>query len=164
MKSRRRAPLPVRQYVFKSWSDGGALSHSITVGASATTYTATFTEQYQLIISASPAAGGTVTPASGTFYDSGTVVPVTATASSGDAFTNWTGSVASSSSSSTTVTMSGPQTVTASFSGGSGHPAFFAGEDSLGAGVYYLQFPDNNLFGYYNYPVEFHHVSLRLGL
>jgi hypothetical protein len=33
----------------------------------------------------------------------------------------------------------------------SGHPAFFSGEDSLGGGVYYLAFPDTNLFGYYNY-------------
>jgi uncharacterized repeat protein (TIGR01451 family) len=32
-----------------------------------------------------------------------------------------------------------------------GHPAFFMGEDSLGSGVYYLQFPDNTVFGYYNY-------------
>ncbi len=29
--------------------------------------------------------------------------------------------------------------------------AFFTGQNSLGMGVYYLQFPDNNLFGYYNY-------------
>jgi hypothetical protein len=55
------------QYAFKSWSDGGAMSHSILVGATATTYTATFTTQYQLTISASPAGDGTVTPASGAF-------------------------------------------------------------------------------------------------
>ncbi len=30
--------------------------------------------------------------------------------------------------------------------------AFFAGEASLGSGVYYLQFPDGNPFGYYNFP------------
>ena len=30
-------------------------------------------------------------------------------------------------------------------------PTFFTGEGSLGSGVYYLQFPDNNLFGY-NFP------------
>jgi hypothetical protein len=140
------------QYAFKSWSDGGALSHSIMVGATSTTYTAAFTTQYELTISASPAGNGTVTPASGTFYDSGTVVPITATAGSGNAFTGWTGNVASPSSSSTTVTMSAPETVTANFSGGTGHPTFFSGEDSLGAGVYYLQFPDGNLFGYYNFP------------
>jgi hypothetical protein len=31
------------------------------------------------------------------------------------------------------------------------HPAFFAREVPLGSGVYYLQFPDTNVFGYYNY-------------
>jgi uncharacterized repeat protein (TIGR01451 family) len=30
-------------------------------------------------------------------------------------------------------------------------PAFFSGEVSLGSGVYYLQFPDGSLFGYYNF-------------
>jgi uncharacterized protein (TIGR03437 family) len=29
---------------------------------------------------------------------------------------------------------------------------FFAGETSLGSGVYYLQFPDGTPFGYFNYP------------
>jgi alpha-tubulin suppressor-like RCC1 family protein len=29
---------------------------------------------------------------------------------------------------------------------------FFTGEVSLGSGVYYLQFPNGNVFGYYNYP------------
>ena len=36
--------------------------------------------------------------------------------------------------------------------GASAHTAFFTGEDSLGSGVYYLQFPDSNPFGYYNFP------------
>jgi hypothetical protein len=31
------------------------------------------------------------------------------------------------------------------------HPAFFAGEVALSDGVYYLAFPDGNLFGYYAY-------------
>ena len=30
--------------------------------------------------------------------------------------------------------------------------AFFDGEAAAGNGVYYLQFPDGNLFGYYNFP------------
>jgi uncharacterized repeat protein (TIGR02543 family) len=102
------------QYVFASWSDGGAATHSINVAASATC-TATFQTQYQLTASASPAAGGTVTPASGTFFNSGTVEPVTATPNSGYIFTGWTGSVASSTAASTTVTIGSPQTVTATF-------------------------------------------------
>jgi hypothetical protein len=40
------------------------------------------------------------------------------------------------------------------------YASFFTGEDSLGSGVYYLQFPDANLFGYYNvqtYPILYHY-------
>ena len=103
------------QFVFGSWSDNGAASHSITVGSSAATYTATFTTQYQLTISASPAAGGTVTPSSGGYYNSGASVPIAAAPSGGYQFSNWTGSVAASASASTTVTMSAPETVTANF-------------------------------------------------
>ena len=102
------------QYVFNSWSDGGAASHSINVSGPAT-YTASFQTQYQLTIAASPAAGGTVTPNSGIFYNSGTVVAISATAGSGYLFANWSGNVASAGSASTTVTMNGPQTVTANF-------------------------------------------------
>ncbi len=39
-------------------------------------------------------------------------------------------------------------------------PAFFNGEASLGSSVYYLQFPDGNLFGYYNlqsFPIFYHY-------
>jgi hypothetical protein len=140
------------QYVFTNWSDSGALSHPIPVGATAAAYTAIFQTQYLLTISASPAADGTVTPVTGMFYDSGTVVPVTAAANSGYTFTSWTGSVASSNGSSTTVTMNAPQALVANFSSNvSGPPAFFAGEDALSATIYYLQFPDGNLFGYYGY-------------
>src|SRR5262249_53947793 len=71
------------QYVFTDWSDNGAASHSITVGSSPATYTASFKTQYQLTISTSPATGGTVIPASGGFYDSATVVPIMATANGG---------------------------------------------------------------------------------
>ena len=39
-------------------------------------------------------------------------------------------------------------------------PAFFAGEVALGSGVEYLQFPDGNVFGYYNlanFPIFYHY-------
>jgi hypothetical protein len=41
-------------------------------------------------------------------------------------------------------------------------PAFFAGQVPLGSGVYYLQFPDNNLFGYYKFVASsiFYHYDL----
>ncbi|HEY6768254.1 MAG TPA: choice-of-anchor D domain-containing protein [Candidatus Sulfotelmatobacter sp.] len=103
------------QYVFSSWSDSGAISHSITVPSSAATYTASFATQYQLTTAANPINGGTVTPASGSYYAANTVVPLTATANTGFTFSNWTGNVANPSSASTTVTMSAPQSVTANF-------------------------------------------------
>ena len=103
------------QYVFASWSDNGAASHSITVGSSQATYTATFQTQYQLTISASPAAGGTITPGSGSYYDAGATVTIGASAASGYAFSGWTGSVGGASSASTTLAMSAPETVVANF-------------------------------------------------
>lgn len=111
---------PGVQYVFSGWSDGGASAHSITVGSGAVTYTASFNTQYQLTVSASPAAGGTVTPASGGFYASGTAVAIDATANSGYSFAGWTGGVTSPTTASTTVTMSGPEKVIANFSSASG--------------------------------------------
>lgn len=102
------------QALFTSWSDAGAISHSITV-ASAVTITGNFTIQHQLTTAANPPAGGTITPASGGFSDSGTVVNVSATANPQFYFTGWTGPVASASSSATTITMNAPATITANF-------------------------------------------------
>ena len=101
--------------VFNNWSDAGAISHSVVVGSSALTITGSFTTQYQLTLAASPSNGGNVTPATGTFYDSGTVVNVSATANPNFAFTNWTGSVANANSAATTVTMDAPKSITANF-------------------------------------------------
>ena len=56
--SRRRRARRARRIVFTSWSDGGAASHSITVGGTPVTFTASFATQYELTISASPTAGG----------------------------------------------------------------------------------------------------------
>jgi hypothetical protein len=47
------------RYVFNNWSDTGAISHSITVPASPTTYTANFTTQYQLTFAQSGISGDT---------------------------------------------------------------------------------------------------------
>ena len=103
------------QSVFTGWSDSGAVSHSINVGASAATYTASFKTQYQLTISAAPPTDGTVTPVSGGFYDSGSVVPITAAANAGFGFASWSGPVANAANAATTVTMAAPVTVAANF-------------------------------------------------
>ncbi|MBL8228672.1 MAG: cadherin-like domain-containing protein [Bryobacterales bacterium] len=103
------------RHVFNNWSDGGAIAHTIVTPGSATTFTANFNTEHQLTIAASPSNGGNVTPATGTFFAAGSVQTVTATANSGFAFSNWTGPVASPSSSPTTVTMSAPVSLTANF-------------------------------------------------
>ncbi len=38
------------------------------------------------------------------------------------------------------------------------HPAFFAGETALDDGVYYLDFPNGNYFGYYSYLSDPHYI------
>ena len=103
------------QATFVSWSDGGDLSHTVTATAGTTSYTATFTASYLLATAANPANGGVVSPVSGAFYPSGTVVNLTATPNDGFPFGFWSGSVANSGSASTTVTMSAPLNVTANF-------------------------------------------------
>jgi hypothetical protein len=102
------------QYVFTGWSDSGAASHSITVGSSPFTYTATFQTQYQLTTAASPSTGGTVTPASGTFQNTGSVVTVQAAANAGYQFANFSGALTGSGDPQN-VTMNGPANVVANF-------------------------------------------------
>ena len=114
-----QSPTTGTQNTFASWSDGGAISHSVTASASTSSYMATFTTSYQLTTAANPTIGGTVSPASGTYYASGTVVNLSATANSGYTFTNWTGNVANANSASTTVTMNAAESVTAKFSAAS---------------------------------------------
>ncbi|MCZ2147887.1 MAG: hypothetical protein LC126_08915, partial [Bryobacterales bacterium] len=70
------------QYVYASWSDGGAQSHSVTAPGAAATYTANFTTQYFLTTAANPAGGGSIAPASG-WMNSGSVVAVSASAAGG---------------------------------------------------------------------------------
>jgi probable HAF family extracellular repeat protein len=105
---------PTRK-TFDTWSDGGAISHTITAPSAAATYTANFITQYQLIIYVG-SGSGSVTPASLEWYNAGDVVPIQATANSGYLFAYWNGQVADVNSAATTVTMNGTQTVWASFS------------------------------------------------
>ncbi|MFZ1130745.1 MAG: choice-of-anchor D domain-containing protein [Terriglobales bacterium] len=103
------------QYTWSSWSDGGAISHQVTASANVTGYTASFNTSYLLTTAANPTNGGTVAPASGTYYAPNTIVNLSATPNPNYAFSNWTGNVANANSASTTVTMTGPQSVTANF-------------------------------------------------
>ena len=102
------------RYVWSSWTDGGAISHTVAPTTN-TTYTATFRTQYYLTMSHN--TGGTVTPPSG-WRGSGSSVPINATPASGYHFTNWTGSGTGSYSgpnNPASITMNGPITENAAF-------------------------------------------------
>jgi len=100
------------QVVWVSWSDGGAQTHDVSVGTSPVSIIGTFKTQYLLTTSASPAADGTVSPASG-YVDAG-IVTVTETANAGFIFANWSGGTCSGSAGCSFL-MNGPKTVTANF-------------------------------------------------
>jgi Divergent InlB B-repeat domain/Bacterial Ig-like domain (group 3)/FG-GAP-like repeat/Putative Ig domain len=117
-----QTPTAGTQYTFTSWSDGGELSHSVTASAGTTSYTASFSTSYQLTTATSPSGGGTVSPATGSYYASGAVVPLVATPNAGYVFSSWTGSVANASTAQTTVTMNAPESVTANFQSGAATP------------------------------------------
>ncbi len=124
------------QFVFLSWSDGMAQTHTITTPAVPTTYTATFKTQFQLTTGVAPGGSGTVTPPTGSFFDSGTMVTVQAFPSSGYTFSSWTGNVADASANPTTVTMSAPQTVTANMTApATSELIFIAGKSGTRNGV-----------------------------
>ena len=63
------------QYLWTSWSDNGAISHTVAPTTN-TTYTATFRTQFYLTMI--HGTGGTVSPASG-WKNSGAIVSITAT-------------------------------------------------------------------------------------
>jgi uncharacterized repeat protein (TIGR01451 family) len=104
---------PGTQYIFTGWSDSGAASHTITVTGPAT-YTATFQTEYLLTTAAYPQSGGSVSPPSGTYYNAGTPITLTATPISPLVFAGWSG-VTPSASNPLPITLNAPLTVTAIF-------------------------------------------------
>jgi hypothetical protein len=105
------------QYVYSSWSDAGAQTHTIIVPSNNTTYTANFTTQYQLAITANPSIGGTITtsPSSPSgWYNNGQSVQITAIANGGFLFANWSGDT-SGSTNPVIVMMNAPRTIDAHF-------------------------------------------------
>ena len=97
--------------IFTSWSDGGALSHSLTVVASPITVIGTFQLQYLVTTLSSPLAGGTVIGAG--YYDRGSGVTLTSTANPGYEFDYWSGACSGAT---CYFVVSAPATVTANFS------------------------------------------------
>ncbi|UCE18327.1 MAG: matrixin family metalloprotease [Gemmatimonadota bacterium] len=108
------------QYVYSSWSNGGAQTQSITVPSSPTTYTANFSTQYQLTASvfptATPPCGSITANPPGPWYSPGTVVTLTAhpdvTNYPGVYLAYWSGG-AGGTTNPTTVTVNSQLTVTA---------------------------------------------------
>jgi hypothetical protein len=75
------------QYIWGSWSDGGAISHLVSPALS-TNFTANFTTQYQLTLNAG--LGGSVSPVS-MWTNSGLSLSISAAPSNGFAFSCWSG-------------------------------------------------------------------------
>jgi uncharacterized repeat protein (TIGR01451 family) len=142
-----------------SFSQGGTGTYTVTVSNAASAGPASGT----VTVTDNAPTGMTVTAMSGAGWICATLPTCTITGglNAGQSFApiTVTVSVASNAPASLTnqASVSGggsvsniandPTTITAT----STHPAFFNGEDSLGGGVYYLKFPDGNVFGYYNY-------------
>ncbi|MBN9661797.1 MAG: hypothetical protein J0H49_26615 [Acidobacteria bacterium] len=103
---------------FKSWSDGGAPTHTITLGNTDATYTADFKPQHQLWTIAG--LGGTIAPQTA-YYDVGSVVQVAAAANSGYTFTGFSGDLTGTASPQS-ITLTGPKLVNATFSQGGAQP------------------------------------------
>lgn len=101
------------QNVYDSWSDGGAIIHTI-FPISDTTYTVSLDTQYYLTEQASPSAGGSVTPGSG-WYNPESIVNCQVNTNFGYKFVDWSGDL-SGTTNSQSVIMDAPITVTANFS------------------------------------------------
>jgi hypothetical protein len=89
--------------------------------AGQTSKSITYTTQYQVTFAVNTEGAGTVNPTTGTYYDAGYKIPISATPKSGHNFWSWTTTSTStiyfqnSASTSTTATINGPGTITANF-------------------------------------------------
>jgi hypothetical protein len=79
-----------------------------------------FASQYQVSFAVNPSGTGTINPSPVSYYNSGSTVPISATANTGYVFSSWSASssaitITSTTSSSTTATINGAGTITANF-------------------------------------------------
>ncbi|MCE5249931.1 SUMF1/EgtB/PvdO family nonheme iron enzyme [bacterium] len=111
---------PAQGYRFVNWTgdvaDAGNSTTSVTMSGDKTV-TANFERiEHALILEVKPSGSGTTSPSEGTHaYGEGTVVTIKATPAQGYLFVNWTGDVADTGNSTTTVTMDDEKHVTANF-------------------------------------------------
>ena len=114
------------RFVFDSWSDGGARSHSLAAPLSAVTNIATFTTNYLLEVADNLAGAGTVmADPAGPWYEIGEPVSLTATANAGYLFYDWQG-VDGHTNNSAQLTMNTHRSVQALFMPASGVPVINA--------------------------------------
>ena len=100
------------QYVFASWNDGGAVSHTITARASAPAFTASYATQYYLTTTANPSTEGTISPATG-WVNAGSVA-VSSAPAAGYLFTGFSGGLTGATTPQI-LTLNAPATVSANF-------------------------------------------------
>jgi hypothetical protein len=108
------------QYLWTSWSDGGAMTHTITVPTTSTSRTANFTKKHKVTTQSSNTSLGTTSASPATadqFYTEGTVLSVSAAPLSGACLTGWTG-VTAPASSPVQLTVNQPYSVTGNFQTG----------------------------------------------
>ncbi len=107
------------QYRFVGWSDGKEISHTVTAPSATSTFTANFGTWYLLSLAVTPAGAGSIaaSPNSGDgYYQSGAAVEVSATPAMGQQFLGFSGSL-SGATTPQSLTMAGPMSVAANFSG-----------------------------------------------
>jgi M6 family metalloprotease-like protein len=105
------------RFGFQSWSDGGAISHSVTGSVAGASYTATLARAHLLNVTVGANGGVSYNPAadsSGSFVPHGTPVTLTATPTPPFVFGGWTGDTTASNPV-LTLPMGRPFNVTARF-------------------------------------------------
>ncbi|MBS1825661.1 MAG: hypothetical protein JST93_10095 [Acidobacteria bacterium] len=102
------------RYTFLNWSDGGAISHTVTAQAGVASYVANFTAEHTLVVKPDPPAGGTVSPSGELYYPAGVLIPVQAVPNPGYAFSSWSGGTVSGGAQGT-IALSAPTALTANF-------------------------------------------------
>jgi uncharacterized repeat protein (TIGR01451 family) len=109
---------PGTEYVFSGWSDGDSSpSRTITIPGNRYDFSASFNSLYQLTTVTVPANGGTVSPASGNYYDTvsqNTQVSISATPRPPYVFSSWGGDLAGLPNP-TPISVNAPTIVTAIF-------------------------------------------------
>ena len=135
---------PAAGYRFASWTGCSSATTTCTIASLSgnASVTASFTAQYTVTTSASPAAGGSVS--GGGTFDAGATVALVATANPGYAFSSWTGCSSAtttctitnlSASANVTAVFVGKYTVTTSASPAAGGSVSGGGSYAAGANV-----------------------------